>query len=340
VKRKLGVCLPPLALALALAITAEPLGAADSVGDTVSIVFVGDVMLAGQPGAMVRRGGDPFAPFAPLLAAADVRVANLESVVGTTGQPEPGKTFTFRAAPAVLPVLGRHFDALSVANNHSGDYGPAAFGAMLDLLDRAGMGHFGGGRDLAQAHAPLIVERRGLRIALLGYSDFFPRSFEADVDRPGVAWADSEQIRLDIDRARTVHRADLVIPFLHWGIEHDAFASPRQRDLARTMVEAGADAVIGSHPHVVQDIAEIRGKPVFYSLGNFVFDGFSDEDNNTGWALRLEVDRQGVRRWQTTLARIGKEGVPVPRPDLPGLCWERGGPAAQTCKPALQATSR
>lgn len=306
---------------------------------TASVLFVGDVMLAGRAGALIRRGGDPFKSFEGMLAAADLRVANLECVIGTTGQADPDKPFSFRAAPRVLPVLARHFDALSVANNHAGDYGPAAFNDMLGLLTRAGIGYFGGGSDLAQAHAPLIAERNGLRIALLGYNAFFPRSFEADIDKAGVAWGDTEQIRHDIEEARGTYRADVVIPYMHWGIEHEAFAGPRQRELARAMIDAGADAVIGSHPHVVQDIAHYRGKPVFYSLGNFVFDGFSYEENNTGWALRLEVDRDGVRRWQTVIARIDRDGVPTPRTDQPGLCWERGETAAQLC-PSVSLAQR
>jgi poly-gamma-glutamate synthesis protein (capsule biosynthesis protein) len=234
-----------------------------------------------------------------------------------------------------VAILKRHLDAVSVANNHSGDYGPEAFGEMLDLLGRAKVGVFGGGRNLAEAHVPLVVERKGLRIALLGYDEIFPRSFEANTDKPGVAWSEDEQVRRDIAAARSVYHADLVIPFMHWGIEHDPLADARQRALARVMIDAGADAVIGSHPHVTQDVETYRGKPIVYSLGNFVFDGFSDEDNITGWLLRLELDRDGVRSWNTVIARLDGEGIPHPRPDLPAQCWERGATQAHTCRATL-----
>jgi poly-gamma-glutamate synthesis protein (capsule biosynthesis protein) len=117
----------------------------------------------------------------------------------------------------VLPVLKRHFDALALANNHSGDYGREAFAEMLGLLHGAGMAQFGGGHNLTQAHTPLIIERKGLRIALLSYNEFMPRSFEADSHAPGTAWSEDERVVTDIRAARTVHRADLVIPVMHWG---------------------------------------------------------------------------------------------------------------------------
>lgn len=313
-------------------------GASAQTTPVISIAFVGDIMLADTPAKVVKSGRDPFAPLAPLLDTADVRVGNLECVVATTGTPEPDKPFTFRAHPRTLPLLKRHFDALSLANNHSGDYGPAAFGQMLDLLEKNHIGYFGGGRTLAQAHRPLIVERKGLRIALLGYDEFFPRSFEADTDKPGIAWSEDEQVRLDIVNARTVDHADLVIPLMHWGWEHEGTASPRQRQLARVMIDAGADAVVGSHPHVTQDVEQYHGKPIVYSLGNFVFDGFSDAANNTGWVLKMEFDRAGARAWRTSSTHIDREGTPHPAAPPADVCWARGHDAAGVCTAAAAAT--
>lgn len=321
-------CIAALA-ATVLGSAATGAGAAEA---TVSIAFVGDIMLADTPGKLVRQGRDPFAFFASALASSDIRVGNLECVVASSGRPEPGKPFTFRAHPRALAVLRRHFDVVGLANNHSGDFGPAAFGEMLRRLDRLGIGYFGGGHDLARAHAPLVVERASLRIALLGYNEFFPRSFEADYDKPGIAWSEDEQVRFDIANARTRYRADIVIPVMHWGWEHEPLASPRQRQLARLMIDAGADAVVGGHPHVTQDTESYRGKPIIYSLGNFVFDGFSDDDNNTGWLLRMELDRQGVRNWKTVVARIDKQGSPHPDRLAAGRCWEKGMLEAAACK--------
>lgn len=297
----------------------------------VSIAFVGDIMLDDTPGKVIRQGRDPFAPFAAILRAADYRIGNLECVVARGGTREPRKPYTFRAHPRVLPFLSRHFDAVSLANNHSGDYGSGAFAEMLGRLDKAGVAYFGGGHTLAEAHAPLMVERNGLRIALLGYNEFFPRSFEADFDKPGVAWSEDEQVILDIRQARSEHRADLVIPVMHWGWEHEPLASERQRHLARLMIDAGADAVVGGHPHVTQDVETYRGKPIVYSLGNFVFDGFDDEASNTGWLLRMVLDKSGVVSWQTFVAHLDKEGIPRPAKGKDGHCWLRGMIEAGTC---------
>ena len=317
-----GLCISMAGGAAAQAQQEEPV---------VSIAFVGDIMLADTPGKVVKSGRNPFAPMAPLLNTADIRVGNLESLIATIGTPVPNKPFTFRAHPRTLPLLKRHFDALALANNHSGDYGPLAFREMLGLLDQKGIAYFGGGRTLAEAHRPLMIERKGLRIALLSYNEFFPRSFEADVDKPGIAWSEDEQVRLDIGTARTTYGADLVIPFMHWGWEHERTASQRQRQLARLMVDAGADAVVGGHPHVTQDVEQYRGKPIFYSLGNFLFDSFSDVANNTGWLVRMELDRQGVRLWRTFSTRIDREGTPYPAPKLGEVCWARGQNEARAC---------
>lgn len=317
-------------LGVALSGFSTAAGAADQ--SLVTIAFVGDIMLDDTPGKVVKRGQDPFAPFSKILDSADIRVGNLECVIATSGSADPDKPYSFRAHPRNLPLLKKHFDALGLANNHSGDFGPLAFTEMLGLLNKNGIPYFGGGLDQAHAHQPLLIERKGLRIALLAYDEFLPRAFEAEFDKPGVAWSEDEQVKLDISRARSEYHADLVIPFMHWGWEHETLASDRQRQLARLMIAAGADAVVGGHPHVTQDIETYQGKPIIYSLGNFVFDGFSDAINNTGWLLRLELEHQGVRSWRIFPAQIDKQGIPHPTPRKADLCWERGDLKPSACK--------
>jgi poly-gamma-glutamate synthesis protein (capsule biosynthesis protein) len=275
----------------------------------VSVVFAGDIMLEGGPDRAIRRGRDPFAGVAHLFKGADIRLGNLECVVATVGSVEPEKPNVFRVHPRGLKYVQRHFDAVGLANNHSGDYGPQAFAQMLGLLKKSGLGYYGGGHNLKEAHTPLILERQGLRIAILGYDEFQPRNFEADHDRPGVAWSEDEQVVRDITDARRVWKADVVIPVMHWGWE-EPIANARQRALARLMIDAGADAVIGGHPHQLQDTETYQGKPIFYSLGNFVFEGFPDKVNNLAWVVRLQVDRQGVRGWQAHTVQIDKQGLP------------------------------
>jgi poly-gamma-glutamate synthesis protein (capsule biosynthesis protein) len=297
----------------------------------VTLVFAGDIVLDDTAGALIEHGKDPFAAFADLFKKADIRLGNLECVVATTGAPGD-KNFTFRAHPRTLRVLKRHFDALALANNHSGDYGRVAFAEMLGLLKTARLSYFGGGHNLSEAHTPLILERKGLRIAILGYNEFMPRSFEADADAPGSAWSEDEQVVADIRAARSVHHADLVIPIMHWGWENEFVANARQRRLARLMVDAGADAVIGGHPHVTQDIEHYRGRPIVYSVGNFVMKETDIDQQRRGWVLRLQLDGNGVSAFDTRVARIDMEGIPTPSPGIASPCWQRGDANVGQCR--------
>ncbi|MHB8949082.1 MAG: CapA family protein [Rhodoferax sp.] len=296
----------------------------------VSLVFAGDIVLDDAAGEMIERGGDPFADFSGFFSGADVRVVNLECVIATTGSPGE-KNYTFRADPKVLPVLKRHFDVLALANNHSGDFGRDAFAEMLGLIEQAGLAQVGGGLNLAQAHTPLIIERKGVRIALLAYSEFMPRSFEADYNAPGVAWSEDEQVVADIRQARSRHRADVVIPLMHWGWENEPTATARQRQLARTMIDAGADAVIGGHPHVTQDIEQYRGKPIVYSVGNFVMKETDNDNQRRGWLLRLKLDKRGVIGFDTRVARIDLDGIPLADRASASPCWNRGENELRQC---------
>ena len=277
--------------------------------DPVRVLITGDIMLAGLPEKAMRSGQDPFAGFAKLFRQADVRIGNLECVISNQGEAEPDKPNVFRVHPRAMRYLARHFDAVGLANNHSGDYGPQAFADMLKRLKQHGVGFYGGGANLQQAHEPWVVEKKGVRIAVLGYNEFQPRSFEADHDKPGIAWSEDEQVLRDIARVRSQGLADVLIAVMHWGWE-DPLANQRQRELARRMIDAGVDAVVGGHPHLVQDTRIYKGKPVFYSLGNFVFEGFDNPTNNTGHVVELRVTKQGIVDWAVTEAFIDSRGLP------------------------------
>jgi len=170
----------------------------------------------------------------------------------------------------------------------------------------------------------LIFHRKGLRIAVLSYNEFHPRSFEAGPNLPGVAWSEDEQVVADIVAARRVHRADLVLPIMHWGWENELTANPRQRQLARRMIDAGADAVIGGHPHVRQDMDLYRGKPIVYSVGNFVMKETDNENQRKAWVLKLGIDRHGVKSLDTEGVQIDDDGIPSPAPQMTTPCWRRG----------------
>ncbi len=296
-------------LGLVLMIVWTSQGPALAQGSDIRLVFVGDVMLADGPGRVIRSGKDPFRHVAGALRDADITIGNLECVIASSGKPEP-KPYTFRAPKQSLRLLKKYFSAVSLANNHSGDFGKGAFSEMLKLLEQHQIPYFGGGRNLRTAHQAYIREIHGKRIAVLGYNGFFPRSFEALEDAPGIAWLDEDMVVAAIQHTKQTLGVDFLIVYPHWGWEYQKLASPRQRQLARLMIDSGADAVVGGHPHVTQDIEIYQGKPIFYSLGNFVFDGFSDRDTRTGWLLELTLKQAGDMSWRINEVNIDAKGVP------------------------------
>ena len=302
-----------------------------SQAQTVRLLFAGDLMLDDGPGKVIAEGRDPLAPFDAILKDADYRIANLEVPVATVGKPLESKIFSFRAHPRVMRVLKGRWDALALSNNHAGDYGKAAFVETMQHVQAAGIAHFGGGLNLAEAHAPLWIRRNGLNIAVLGYNEFKPRAFEAGATWPGVAWSDDREVVADIRAARQAG-ADVVIPFMHWGWEREPHTSARQQQLARRLIDAGADAVVGGHPHVTQGADTYKGRPIIWSLGNFVFDGFDLPPARIGWVLRMTVDRRGVRAWDTVEAQMDDAGTPAPRWDRYTPCGWRGETTVMRCQ--------
>jgi poly-gamma-glutamate capsule biosynthesis protein CapA/YwtB (metallophosphatase superfamily) len=278
----------------------------------VSLASVGDINLGNGPGAYIAQLGVryPWTSVAPVLRRADVAFGNLECAVSTRGAPIP-KQFNFRGRPAALRAMARYagFDVLNLANNHVGDYGAAAMLDTVRLARRYGMTAVGAGGSLASAARPRVVERLGLRIAFVGFSDILPASFFA-----GPAWAGTQQatagnIRASVGAAR--RRADVVIATFHWGVERATIEDARQRGFAAETLRAGATAVIGAHPHVLQPIR--RGGPrrlVAYSLGNFVFGAGSPVTASTG-ILELKLSTRGVER-----SRFRRAVIEATRPRL------------------------
>lgn len=301
-----------------------------SAAQSLRIIFTGDIMLDDTPGQVIAQGRDPFTHVAEILKDADFRIGNLECPIATVGVPMESKIYSFRAHPRVLPFLEQHIDAVSVANNHTGDYGKAAFMETLEQLDSKGILHFGGGANASSAHKPLWINRNGIKIAVLGYNEFKPRSFEAGAMTPGIAWSEDSHVDSDIRAARKAG-ADVVIPFMHWGWERETTPSERQTKLARKMIAAGADIVVGSHPHVVQGAEIYRGKPIIYSLGNFVFDSFTTAVTRLGWTLHLSVDKKGVTQWQTRAVQMDEEGLPHWVAAAKTPCGKRGDKAVREC---------
>ncbi len=286
---------------------------------------VGDVMLAQSIGRRIVRRG-PLAPWRRVVQyfeQADLVVANLECTISTRGTPWP-KTFTFRAPLAAADSLvAAGIDVVSLANNHALDYGIPAFEDTLDLLDQRGIGHAGGGRDAAAAHAPLIVEQNGLSIAFLGYvlpfsgrPAFNTRQWAATAERPGLALGSPEVVAREVALARA--SADVVLVMVHGGIEYSRRPSKAQRNFARAAIDAGAALVIGHHPHVLHGYQRGSATLVAYSIGNFVFDYFTGRPNDTA-ILDVTLSANGVEslRWIPIVIQRGfprpATGAEIPR---------------------------
>ncbi|MFA6603940.1 MAG: CapA family protein [Patescibacteria group bacterium] len=247
----------------------------------ISLVAVGDLMLSRTVAQRLAANGGPEAAFARVrdyLRAGDITFGNLETALLSGRAIQPGE-MVFRSDPAAAASLASAgFDVLSLANNHVPNFGAAGILETLKYLDAAAVAHAGAGADATAARAPAIVERSGLRFAFLAYNDadVVPAGYFAAADHPGTAAMDIENLKADIAAARAA--ADIVVVSMHSGTEYVPDPNRRQTAFAHAAIDAGADLVIGHHPHVVQTVETYAGKPIIYSLGNFVFDqGWSRE---------------------------------------------------------------
>jgi poly-gamma-glutamate synthesis protein (capsule biosynthesis protein) len=259
---------------------------------------------------LISNGIDPFEACGTLLQEPDLTIGNLECVVGKQGE-QLNKAYTFRAAGDSPRYIKKYFDAVSLANNHTFDFGEEGFREALRVLDKEGIAYFGGGKNIREARAPLILECKGKRIALLGYNEFRSSNYAATVNTAGNAPLDELSVAADIRSARQELRCDIVIPFVHWGEELVAAPRSDQRQLAQQWVQAGATAVIGAHPHVTQTMDFYRGAPIVYSLGNFVFDYFpGDPPVWSGWCVQLSISQSGSVDIETIVVELDPTGVP------------------------------
>jgi len=258
-----------------------------------TITVVGDLLLAARVAPLAaREPGFLFAGLDLLLRQDDLTIGNLECAVATSGRPEV-KEFTFRARPPALRQLtAGGVDAVSLANNHSQDYGHEALVETFGHLHAAGIPWAGAGRDADAAYRPQVLQVRGRKVALLAASRVLPSgTWYAEPGHPGLAQV-YEPTRLLAEVRRVRPQVDIVLVYLHWGIERMPVPFQWQRNLAKRLIEAGADAILGSHPHVLQGFEIYRGKPIAYSLGNFVF----TDRNKPTVALQLTFgDRVSAR---------------------------------------------
>lgn len=249
---------------------------------SVTFAFAGDILFDNGYSPMVRlkqRGGDIDSCFsADLMAemgAADVFMVNNEFTYTGRGAPTEGKQYTFRARPEHVNYLkDLSVDVVSLANNHAYDYGEVSLTDTLDTLTEAGIPYVGAGRDLEEASKPLYLMTKDLKIALISATQIErqdnPNTRGAGENTPGVfrCW-NPERLYETIEQAK--EESDFVIVYIHWGTENTTELDWAQREQAAGIAEAGADLIIGDHPHCLQEIGYVNGVPVVYSLGNYWF---------------------------------------------------------------------
>jgi poly-gamma-glutamate synthesis protein (capsule biosynthesis protein) len=242
----------------------------------VTLLAGGDVNFGQLRGQELLRdpNRDDFASLRALYDAADLRFVNLESQLSDQGGEtvSPVSPLVFTGPPGGADALARgRIDVVSFANNHAWDYGRDAFFETLAELDRVSVRYVGAGRDRPSAYAPLLVRRNGIGVAFIAATAIWNQGpLAGHPAHEHVMEATTESLRAAVAEARAMDGADVVVVSVHGGDEY--VDTPREglRVLLRSAMAAGADVVLGHHPHVVQRIEIIDGKPLFYSLGNLL----------------------------------------------------------------------
>ncbi len=266
-----------------------------------TLTFAGDVILGRTVHRIMAARGDWAAPFRSIafeLSWADLTVVNLECALTRRVHP-PADPYTLRfmsfpEAIAGLALSG--IDAVSLANNHSMDFGYAALQDTMQVCREAGITTFGAGDNLAAAVRPAVFRIGPSRIALLGFDGVSTDWYGAGENTPGTAPLRADIVENAIRIAS--QQADIVIPFFHWGAEYTLVPTAHQRAIARRAIDAGATLVVGSHPHWVQGVEWHRDRPIFYSLGNFVFDQEWSLETKQGLILHLWLSGAELIRYE------------------------------------------
>ena len=273
-------------------------------------------LLAGGDVLMDRteaQGIDPFTLLDPPLDSADLALVNVEMAISDRGLPVD-KTFVFRAPlSAAARMAAGGVDVASLANDHAKDYGPDALIDTVEWLEAAGVVAVGAGATIDDAYGHRVLTTdSGVTVAFVAASLIVPPNFAASSTTSGIASAHPPDRSRVLDSVRAAaEEADVVIATVHWGIERDTCPSLEQQLLAQELLAAGADAVIGHHPQVLQPVELRDGRLVAYSLGNFVWHPRAEHTGETG-VLRIDFDGSEIVDWSFHPHLLGPNGAPAP----------------------------
>lgn len=280
------------------------------------IAAVGDIMLGGTAAPEMQKYGydHPFELTKDILKRAQIVFGNLEGPLTDGGAAGTAKQYVFRSPPdKVAPALARAgFNVVSLANNHTLDYGPEGLEDTRAALNKAGIRHAGAGRNAIEARQPVYMMAEGVTLAVLAYSLTFPEEFWAGLDKPGTAFGHEKHVRADVATARQT--ADIVVVSFHWGQEGKTELRDYQTQLAHAAIDAGASAVLGHHPHILQGVERYRHGVILYSLGNFAFGSFSNTATRSAIAQLTFRDRRWRELKMVPLNVKNAEVVFQPRP--------------------------
>ena len=265
--------------------------------NTVSLAAGGDVNFGdGVTPYITSDGVDyPWTSASAVFAQGDVSFVNLECCLSTGGSPVGGKEFTFEGPPdAAVGMKQAGIDVVSMANNHSKDYGAQAFVDTLNNLKAQGIAYCGAGMNSTEAYSPAILDAHGRKVAFVAFSNIVPDGWPATATSPGcaVGWSTSK-VAQTISEAKA--KADFVVASFHWGIELATSPGGDQRSLAHAAIDAGADLVLGHHPHVVQGFEVYKNRLIAYSLGNFVFSPPHEISAKTV-SILVALNKNGLRQ--------------------------------------------
>ncbi len=283
----------------------------------VTLAFAGDVHFTGRTETLLLDPAGAFGPIADTLSAADIAMVNLETAITVRGAEEP-KEFHFRAPPTALDALAAAgVDVASLANNHAVDYGPTGLEDTLAVIAQGGLPIVGVGADAASAYAPYRTEVRGTGISFFGISQVQDRTYAAWTatdNSPGIA-STADRGRLVDGVAAATAAGDVVIVYVHWGIEGDPCPTEEMASLATDLAAAGADAIVGTHAHLLLGAGYLDAPGssayVAYGLGNFVWWRSRASSDDTG-VLTLTVENGVVVGAEFTPALIDAAGRPQP----------------------------
>jgi poly-gamma-glutamate synthesis protein (capsule biosynthesis protein) len=268
----------------------HPVLGQESLGEEITVVAVGDILLSRHVGKTIDQAQDPDVPFTQVkkwLVDADLAFGNLESPI-VPGNIPVRKGVVFRCLTRYVPALvNAGFDVLSTANNHAFDQGPEGIEYTLDYLHSQNIVAVGTRKKEDTTSFGRLIEKKGVKIGFLAYSYAAYNDGGANQDHQVATWHDREEVLEEI--AVMKEKAEVLFVSIHAGVEYRSQPGPQKKEFARSAIEAGADAVIGHHPHWVQPIEIYQGKPIFYSLGNFVFDQGHSWETSQGLMVEFRI---------------------------------------------------